>query len=100
MSFSQNFPTMVSAAVLFLMTILFSHSVYALSDGEVIALKDMQAEWGNQLGWTGSPNCGWHGLTCNSNGNLIGMYVYSRFWHFLTTLVQSCDLTYLSLVID
>ena len=38
-------------------------------------VKDMQAEWGTQLGWTGSPSCSWIGVHCNSEGNVVDLYV-------------------------
>ena len=58
-----------------LMLLMNFNSVAALSDGEIIALKDMQAEWGTQLGWAGPPSCSWPGITCDSNGNVITLYV-------------------------
>ena len=48
----------------------------ALSAGEVVALKDMQAEWGPQMNWTGIPSCSWPGIICDAAGNVIQMYVY------------------------
>ena len=47
----------------------------ALSAGEVVALKDMQAEWGPQMNWTGIPSCSWPGIICDAAGNVIQMYV-------------------------
>ena len=61
-------------SIFILMMFLFFmnlNSVAALSDGEIIALKDMQAEWGTQLGWAGP----WPGITCDSNRNVITLYV-------------------------
>jgi len=55
--------------------LLATNQVNALDDGEVTALKDMQAEWGTQLGWTGSPSCNWTGVSCNTEGNVIELYV-------------------------
>ena len=53
------------------------HSVLALDTGEVVALKDMQAEWGAELDWAGSPSCSsWSGITCDAAGNVIEMYAY------------------------
>ena len=49
--------------------------VTALDTGEVTALKDMQAEWGTQLGWTGAPSCQWKGVTCDSSGHVTRLYV-------------------------
>ena len=54
-------------------------SILALDPGEIVGLKDMQAEWGTQLGWTGSPSCQWKGVTCNLFGNVIALYVFSGF---------------------
>ena len=55
--------------------LLLPASVTALSAGEVVALKDMQAEWGVQLGWTGTPSCSWRGITCDALENVIIMCV-------------------------
>ena len=44
--------------------------VVALNPGEVTTLKDMQREWGSQLGWTGSPSCNWKGVICDSDGHI------------------------------
>ena len=66
--------------IFFLITLLLAaNQVIALDDGEVTALKDMQAEWGPQLGWTGTPSCSWNGVTCNQNGNVIELYVLFQF---------------------
>ena len=67
--------------ILFLITLLLAaNQVNALDDGEVSALKDMQAEWGTQLGWTGSPSCSsWNGVYCDSEGNVIELYVLFQF---------------------
>ena len=62
--------------IFFLITLLLAaNQVNALDAGEVVTLKDMQAEWGPQLGWTGSPSCSWNGVTCDPEGNVIGLYV-------------------------
>jgi hypothetical protein len=53
--------------------------VFALDPGEITALADMQAEWGSQLGWTGAPSCSWKRVTCDSNGNVIYLYVFLFF---------------------
>src|SRR3989338_3039237 len=67
--------------IFFLITLLLvTNQVSALDDGEVIALKDMQAEWGTQLVWTGSPSCAWNGVTCDQNGNVIELYVLFQFY--------------------
>src|SRR3989338_3304466 len=66
--------------IFFLITLLLAtNQVNALDAGEVIALKDMQAEWGTQLGWTGSPSCTWNEVSCDSEGNVIGLYVLFQF---------------------
>src|SRR3989338_11561733 len=66
--------------IFFLITLLLApNQVSALDDGEVSALKDMQAEWGTQLGWTGSPSCSWNGVTCNQKGNVFELYVLFLF---------------------
>ena len=66
--------------IFFLITLLLAaNQVNALDDGEVSALKDMQAEWGTQLGWTGSPSCSWNGVTCNQKGNVFELYVLFLF---------------------
>ena len=66
--------------IFFLITLLLvTNQVNALDAGEVTALKDMQAEWGTQLGWTGSPSCTWYGVTCDSEGNVIDLYVLFQF---------------------
>ena len=66
----------MSLGLFFLITLLLAaNQVSALDAGEVSALKDMQAEWGTQLGWTGSPSCSWNGVTCDPEGNVIGLYV-------------------------
>ena len=43
--------------------LLVTSQVNALDLGEIIALKDTQAEWGTQLGWTGSPSCTLSGVS-------------------------------------
>jgi hypothetical protein len=64
------------ALVMILMVGLAVHRVAAsLDDGEVEALKDMQAEWGAQLGWRGAPSCSWRGVTCDSGGHVTELYV-------------------------
>lgn len=65
----EAFPLLILIAMVAIYT-----PVYALSSGEIVALKDMQAEWGNQLGWTGSPSCNWSWITCDSNGNVVKLY--------------------------
>lgn len=54
---------------------LLSTPTHALTDGETIGLKDMQAEWGSQTGWTGAPSCSWAGITCDPAGNVREMFV-------------------------
>lgn len=53
-------------------------SILALDAGEIVALKDMQAEWGSQLGWTGNPSCNWQGIQCDNAGNVFDMILYSQ----------------------
>ena len=67
--------------IFFLITLLLATTqVSALDAGEVIALKDMQAEWGTQLGWTGSPSCNlWNGVYCNLEGHVFELYVLFQF---------------------
>ena len=66
--------------IFFLITLLLAaNQVSALDAGEVSALKDMQAEWGTQLGWTGSPSCSWKGVICDSEGNVFELYVLFQF---------------------
>jgi Leucine Rich Repeat len=67
----------ISSSVLLLLTALLlcvmPHTellVQALDSGEVGALRDMQAEWGAQLGWTGAPSCEWYGVDCNHAGHV------------------------------
>ena len=62
--------------------------VTALDAGEVMALTDMQQEWGSQLGWTGSPTCNWNGLRCDSNGHVDQLYVYIIIREFLPLTFQ------------
>jgi hypothetical protein len=50
---------------------LATTGVHALDSGEVVALKDMQLEWGQQLGWTGAPSCEWAGITCDGEGYVV-----------------------------
>ena len=45
-------------------------SVLALTSGEIVALKDMQAEWGTQLNWIGAPSCDWLGISCDDSGDV------------------------------
>ena len=71
---------------------LLPASATALSTGEVIALKDMQAEWGVQLGWTGSPSCFWQGIFCNDAGNVIQMCVVLFLFLFYSNFVLTYDL--------
>ena len=39
----------------------------------------MQAEWGTQFGWTGSPSCSWYGIFCDSERNVIQLNVHFQF---------------------
>ena len=72
---------LLSIQILMMMFLINLNHVNALSDGEIIALKDMQLEWGTQLGWTGSPSCDWRGIACNGYGNVIQLYVdYNLFF--------------------
>ena len=57
--------------------------VVALDAGEVMALTDMQQEWGSRLRWTGSPSCNWNYLYCDSNGHVYLLYVHIIFREFL-----------------
>jgi hypothetical protein len=57
-------------AVCLLLFCLAATGVHALDAGEVVALKDMQLEWGQQIGWTGAPNCEWEGISCSSMGHI------------------------------
>src|SRR3989338_8929258 len=59
---SRCMPSVVFFVILFLCS--QSLPIVALDRGEKAALTDMQAEWGRQLGWTGSPRCSWLGLDC------------------------------------
>lgn len=70
---------MITAANLLLIGLLFTFpfSLQALGQGEIIALKDMQTEWGTQLGWVGNPSCSWKGITCDANGNVTFLCVSS-----------------------
>ena len=66
--------------IFFLITLLLAaNQVNALDAGEVVTLKDMQAEWGPQLGWTGSPSCSWNGVSCNQEGHVTDLYVLFQF---------------------
>jgi hypothetical protein len=58
-------------AVCLLLLFLVTCGVHALDAGEVVALKDMQLEWGQKLGWTGAPSCEWAGIACNSMGHVV-----------------------------
>jgi hypothetical protein len=60
-------------AVCLLLLFLAATGVHALDAGEVVALKDMQQEWGQKLGWTGAPSCKWAKITCNSKGHVVGL---------------------------
>ena len=62
-------------SLVMMLMIICATQVNALGPGEVSTLKDMQAEWGTQLGWTGSPSCNWTGVSCDSEGNVIELYV-------------------------
>lgn len=73
------------------MMMVMISKVDALSDGEIVALKDMQAEWGSQLGWTGSPSCSWSGVICDSLGNVIKLYVL---FHVLRKNLESQKLMF------
>lgn len=68
------------SVVMMVIFVININSVFALDSGEIVALKDMQAEWGAQLGWTGPPSCSWYGIICDSNGNVVQMCVF--FLHF------------------
>ena len=70
----------ILSLILLLLLCYHSCSVLALDPGEIVALKDMQAEWGTQLGWTGDPQCSWQGIGCNSVGHVTRMYVL-YFWY-------------------
>jgi hypothetical protein len=50
-------------AVCLLLFGLVIAGVHALDSGEVVALQDMQLEWGQKLGWTGAPSCEWTGIS-------------------------------------
>jgi hypothetical protein len=60
-----------AGAVCLLLLCLVTTGVHALDAGEVVALKDTQLEWGQQLGWTGAPSCEWAGITCNSKRHVV-----------------------------
>src|SRR3989338_7202832 len=79
--------------------ILFINQVKALDDREVIALKEMQAEW-NPIEWTGSPSCSWYGITCDPEGNVIQLYVHlsSMKHHKSNSLSLSIQISLLSCV--
>ena len=53
--------------------------VAALYPTEIIALQDMQAEWGPQLDWYGTPSCSWAHLTCDANLNVVVLSLSSNF---------------------
>src|SRR3989338_10810406 len=76
------------SVVFFFLFFLCSQSlpIVALDRGEKAALTDMQAEWGTQLGWTGSPKCSWLGVECIF-GHVHGLYELSfTFFSNLKTL--------------
>lgn len=56
-------------------TLFVIPSVVPLTFGENTALNDMNNIWGDIMGWKGSPNCNWKGISCNWNGNVIEMFV-------------------------
>jgi hypothetical protein len=64
-------------AVCLILLCFVATGVHALDTGEVVALKDMQLEWGQQMGWTGAPSCEWASITCDGEGHLVGLYVFS-----------------------
>ena len=63
-----------SLIILLLLLCYHSCSVLALDPGEIVALKDMQAEWGTRLDWTGEPSCSWRHISCNSDDHVTEMY--------------------------
>src|SRR3989338_82933 len=71
----QRMASLFRNSLVMMLMIICATQVNALGPGEVSTLKDMQAEWGTQLGWTGSPSCNWTGVSCNTEGNVIELYV-------------------------
>ena len=73
----------IPSVVFFVLLFLCSQSlpIVALDRGEKAALTDMQAEWGTQLGWTGSPKCSWLGVECIF-GHVHGLYELSFTFFF------------------
>mmetsp|Transcript_40489 Transcript_40489/g.101884 ORF Transcript_40489/g.101884 Transcript_40489/m.101884 type:complete len:122 (-) Transcript_40489:287-652(-) len=70
--------TFVALAALLLLLLAFAPHAQALDAGEIEALKDMQAEWGRQLGWTGVPSCSWTGVVCNDAGHVVQLYLWNN----------------------
>jgi hypothetical protein len=68
---------------LLLLLLASSPRTHALDAGEIDALKDMQQEWGEQMGWTGVPSCNyWRGINCDRNGHVLQMYGVPPFFFF------------------
>ena len=85
--------------IFFLITLLLAaNQVNTLDAGEVAALKDMQAEWGTQLGWRGSPSCFWNGVYCDSEGNVIELYVLFHMKQQTHIITHSSTQTFLFFV--
>mmetsp|Transcript_15785 Transcript_15785/g.47378 ORF Transcript_15785/g.47378 Transcript_15785/m.47378 type:complete len:190 (-) Transcript_15785:85-654(-) len=68
-------PSLLHTLSIALLSVLLCGSAVALDAGEIVALKDMQAEWGTQLGWQGTPSCDWTHVRCDSDGHVETLWL-------------------------
>ena len=53
--------------------VIFLKQSNALDSYEVAALKDLQAQFGTALLWSGEPSCKWNGVSCTSDSHVTSL---------------------------